>query len=284
VAVVDGITLAGFNDFVRVVTWNMAFWSYRRAHDRAWGWLLDTVKPDVALVQECVVPDWVRSRGLSVHWERAYLEGKQDWGTGIVAQGPLKPARLPALDSWLADLPPSVPGRGGLRGIHRADGWLASASTIVPSLGPTVFHSVHSPSYPIEPKRLDGIDIGGMKLKNNPDLWFTDVLFTFLKKQLDHVLVGGDFNASRLLDRTLGERGNKEFFDRIASEGFVSLHRKFHDMDEQTFFKKGKGRHQLDYLYGDAKVAAQARSCCVVPYEEVREYSDHAPLVVELAD
>jgi exonuclease III len=154
----------------------------------------------------------------------------------------------------------------------------------VPSLGPTVFHAVHSPAYRIEPKQLDGIDISGMKLKNNPDLWFTDVLFFFLKNHLDQVLVGGDFNASRLLDLTLGERGNNEFFDRIASEGFISLHREFHDHDQQTFFQNRKAPHQLDYFYGDAKVAARVSSCDVVPHEQVREYSDHAPLVAELAE
>jgi endonuclease/exonuclease/phosphatase family metal-dependent hydrolase len=31
-------------------------------------------------------------------------------------------------------------------------------------------------------------------------------------------------------------------------------------------------------------VAARAQSCHVVPYEEIREYSDHAPLVAEFAD
>ncbi len=268
---------------MRVATWNMAFWSHRPEHDRAWHWLLDTMKPDVALVQECVVPNWVPSSGWSVHWARAYPESKQTWGTGIVARHPIKPARLPDLDAWLATLPPSVPGKGGLPGIHRTDAWLASGVLAVPSLGPTVFHSVHCPAYPIERRRLDGIDISGMKLKKNPELWFTDVLFFFLKN-LDQAFVGGDFNASRLLDVTLGERGNNEFFDRIASEGLVSLHRKFHDHDQQTFFQNRKAPHQLDYLYGDAKVAARVSSCDVVPYEQVREYSDHAPLVANLAD
>ena len=269
---------------MRVATWNMAFWSHRGACDRAWRWLLDTLKPDVALVQESVVPDWVAASGWSVQWERAYLEGKQPWGTGIVSRHPIEPARLADLDAWLTTLPPALPGKGGLRGIHRADGWLASGVVPVPSLGPTTFYSVHSPSYAIERTRLRGVDIAAMKLKNNPDLWFTDVLFFFLRNRMNGLVVGGDFNASRLLDQTLGERGNNEFFDRIASEGFVSLHRKFHDHDERTFFQAGKSPHQLDYLYADPKVAARAQSCHVVPYEEIREYSDHAPLVAEFAD
>lgn len=92
------------------------------------------------------------------------------------------------------------------------------------------------------------------------------------------MLVGGDFNASRLLDETLGDRGNNEFFDRIASEGFVSVHRLFHDRDERTFFHKHRAHHQLDYVYADAPVAAQAKRCEVQPPSE---YSDHAAIVAE---
>lgn len=109
-------------------------------------------------------------------------------------------------------------------GIHKADGWIACGHVDLPRLGLTLVASVHSPAYPVEPARLAGIDVTGMKLKKNPDLWFTDILFHSLRAQLgQRLLVGGDFNASRLLDQTLGERGNNEFFNRIANEGFVSI-------------------------------------------------------------
>jgi exonuclease III len=50
----------------------------------------------------------------------------------------------------------------------------------------------------------------------------------------------------------------------------------------QTFFKEGKGRHQLDYLYSTASLTKLATKCWVVPYGEVEVFSDHAPLVAEL--
>jgi endonuclease/exonuclease/phosphatase (EEP) superfamily protein YafD len=93
-------------------------------------------------------------------------------------------------------------------------------------------------------------------------------------------IVGGDFNASRLLDRTLGERGSNEFLDRIRDEGFVSLHRRFHEADEQTYFKKGKGLHQLDYLYADAQPASLCRACSV---HAASGFSDHAPLLADFS-
>jgi hypothetical protein len=44
---------------------------------------------------------------------------------------------------------------------------------------------------------------------------------------------------------------NSELFDRLAGEGFVSLHRLFHGTDQETFFNSKSREHQLDYLYQD---------------------------------
>jgi hypothetical protein len=266
---------------MRVVTWNMAFRSHGQHHDRAWHWVFDELRPAVFLCQEAVPPDWVR-RERTVIWERAYPTGRATWGTGLVTNMSCSPARVSSLDAWFDALPKCLPGEALPAGIHRADGWIACAHVDLPRLGSTLVASVHSPAYPVERSRLAGIDVTGMKLKKNPDLWFTDILFHFLRAQLgQRLLVGGDFNASRLLDQTLGERGNNEFFDRIGSEGFVSIHRRFHPADEQTYFKEGKGPHQLDYLYADAPVAGRATACVVHPYTGIAEFSDHAPVIAD---
>ena len=259
----------------------MAYWSHRRHHEAAWRWVIDVLQPDVLLVQEAVIPDWVHAR-FNVHWTRAYEAGQQTWGTGIVTRYPLERACIPALDTWFQSIPANVPGTDTTARIHRGRTRASCPRVDLPAIGPVLIGSVRSPSSPIEKSRLSGIDVTAMKLKKNPDLWFLDVLFHFLRPMLgERVLVGGDFNASRLLDITLGERGNNEFFDRIRDEGFVSLHRLFHDADERTYFKSDKAPHQLDYVYADAPIALYCRDCKVA---QSNEYSDHAAIVVDLAD
>jgi exonuclease III len=144
--------------------------------------------------------------------------------------------------------------------------------------------SLHNPFFPVARQLLVGRDIGAMRLKQNKDLWLLDVVFYFLRSYLQQgrsLLVGGDFNYSRLLDDPK-PRGNAEFFDRLADEGFVSLHRRFHGTDQPTFFNSKSREHQLDYLYADRHLADRVADCFVVPHEEVVVMSDHAPLVAEL--
>lgn len=42
---------------MKIVTWNMNGWNRQGTHDQAWTFLLDTVRPDIALLQEAEVPE-----------------------------------------------------------------------------------------------------------------------------------------------------------------------------------------------------------------------------------
>lgn len=266
---------------MRIVSWNMA---HRANHGEAWGWLMGSLnpKPDIILAQECFEPKKL-PKGYNALWEYAYPNSRQQWGTALVTSLPMKASPLLDLDDWLSKLPTKESealGCGSYSG-----GWVAAAEIELPSIGVGLVASVHNPSQPFQRERLRGIDISEMKLQKSKDLWLLDVLFYFLKKRLGTpLLVGGDFNYSRLLDQPY-ERGNNEFFDRIEREGFQRLHKgqpTHPTKDVQTFFRKRGRPHQLDYLYADASIAKRVRSCWVVSYKEVEAFSDHAPLVVDL--
>ena len=261
---------------MRIATWNMGYWGHSAKLDEAWHWLLDELKPDIALLQECVVPDWVNTQ-YSVLFERAL----QEWGTAVVTRG-LAATRHPleSVEKWFSDLGPEASRRCAAA---RLKGWCVPASVTLPDGTSALVMSLHNPAYPIDHTLLAGVDVTDIKLKlQRRHVWLQDVVFYFLKK--DQVgrplIVGGDFNTSRLFD-TPRPRGNAEFFDRIETQ-FVSLHRLFHDKDERTFFGRRAGEHQLDYLYADRSLACRATSCGVVPRSDVERYSDHVPLVANL--
>lgn len=235
---------------MRIVTWNMGYWGHAGVHERAWRWLLDELSPDVALLQECVVPSWVHSQA-TVLFERAY--SRQRWGTAIVTRDlTTVPARLEEVEEWLATLGDHAPD---VCSAARLQGWCIPARISLPDGSSALVISVHNPTFPIERSLLAECNLTGLKLALNPDVWLLDVIFYFLKHRLDKpLLIGGDFNCSRLLDDPT-PRGNAEFFARLADGGFVSLHRRFHNTDEQTFFRPKARQHQLDYLYTDAALA-----------------------------
>jgi exonuclease III len=264
---------------MRVATWNMGYWGHARTHDAAWHWLFDELAPDIAFLQECIVPEWI-SRHATVLFERAYPSSKrQRWGTALVTRGVATvPTHLEEIEDWFATLDDHPEKE---RSAARLQGWCVAAQVSLPGGISALVISIHNPSFPISRSLVSGRDLRGIKLTLSSDVWLLDVVFAFLRHRLNKpLLIGGDFNYSRLLD-VPKPRGNAEFFDRLTDEGFVSLHRCFHDADEQTFFHPNRRKHQLDYLYSDATLAQHVTYCEVVPRGNVELYSDHAPLVAE---
>ena len=48
-----------------------------------------------------------------------------------------------------------------------------------------------------------------------------------------------------------GPPGNAEWFDYVAEAGWVDCRKRFHDEEQQTFFRKGAAPYQLDHLSVD---------------------------------
>lgn len=257
----------------------MGYWGHSRRYQDAWRWLLDDLKPDLALLQECVVPDWAASR-VHVRFKPGYpLSPRQRWGTAVISTcGAITPARPDAVAAWLDSLGAEAQS---LCSATRLDSWCVGGDIAINGNDVLRVFSIHNPAFPIDRKLLKGVDISDLKLTLNRDLWLQDVIFYFLRRELGSPLVvGGDFNTSRLLD-VPKPRGNVEFFERLDKSGFCSLHRRFHDTDEQTFFHPKRRPHQLDYLYADPNTARRAVACYVVKDPVDAGLSDHAPLVAD---
>ena len=75
-------------------------------------------------------------------------------------------------------------------------------------------------------KCLDGMDVSAVivKLKNNPKLWFTEILWSLLKNagitDDTNWIVGGDFNSSVKFDEPRN-RGNREIVERMTKLGLT---------------------------------------------------------------
>ena len=66
---------------LRIATWNLGYWQYRKHHDDAWEYLRKEIKPDIALLQEC------RPISLVSDEQLFFNEIYKGWGTAIYLRG-----------------------------------------------------------------------------------------------------------------------------------------------------------------------------------------------------
>jgi endonuclease/exonuclease/phosphatase family metal-dependent hydrolase len=141
-----------------------------------------------------------------------------------------------------------------------------------------------------------GVDVTGLKLEANPDIWCTEILWDLLRNTMPmhpgQWIAGGDFNSCETFDdRPEGDRGNREIMRRMENLGLKELLRAHNRGMVPTFrqprgTKKGKIIHQLDHLYASASLSARLVCCYSGDQQRVfgQQMSDHLPVIAELRD
>tara|TARA_B100000131_G_C17983373_1_gene559556 strand:+ start:154 stop:963 length:810 start_codon:yes stop_codon:yes gene_type:complete len=152
--------------------------------------------------------------------------------------------------------------------------------------------SVYSPAWPIPDSRLEGIDISSIKLKSNPKIYCTEILWALLKDSLSgnsgSWIIAGDFNSSTTFDWMWGKkpRGNQEIIDRMNSLGFVDSLSSYERQLVPTFMnlRNKKLIHQLDYVYLDETLSRKILRSYALDNQQIFDepISDHLPVITEL--
>jgi endonuclease/exonuclease/phosphatase family metal-dependent hydrolase len=114
----DGRTLV-----VKLATWNLGFWQFRRTHDDAWAYLREEICPDIALLQEVKPPELQSDEAL------VFRPVHREWGTAVYACG----LTLQEL------IIPRYPGRVAAAITHIHGREIALASVHAPIIGGRVF-------------------------------------------------------------------------------------------------------------------------------------------------
>lgn len=176
--------------------------------------------------------------------------------------------------------------------LRRFEGNLVAAEVALESGERFKVMSVYCPAWPVDPERLQGVDVSAVKLENNPDMWCTELMWAALcNERLDGVpwIVGGDLNSSPTFDWMWadGPRGNKEVQQRMDKLGFVECLRHAEGCLTPTFRnpKGGKIIHQLDHLYVPKALIERLTACSVGDPKEVfdKSLSDHLPILADFA-
>lgn len=258
---------------MRVVIWNMAGASpsiSASRRDEAWQYLF-SLKPDLALLQEAIIPDAIKENW-NVAWNPAYT--RRRWGSAILTSFPI--LERFDLGSLEPDLSPLLEAFGGQ----------IVGAKLSPTPGQSLIAiSVHTPARTVPITDIPPSLLSGIKLQQNRYVWRADVVFGAVR-HLPRLglpfLFGGDWNTSRLFDQKYGPRGNDEFFNRMGDAGAVDCLRKFHPAEVRTWYRRGDGHYQLDHLFCDVMLVNKLSACSAYPEPaEILGLSDHAPIVAD---
>ncbi len=246
--------------------------------------LLNEISPDLALLQEVGgLPQSISDQYDVVIHRAAGNFQPQRFSTAILARGTVGPP-----------IPLSSPWDWVSREFEHFKGNLLAHHVSVRGHEYRVL-SVYSPAWPVDPERLRGVDVEPVKLKLNPKVWVTELLWAALldSYDADHPLpwvVGGDLNASETFDTMWagGPRGNREILDRMQDLGLLECLRHWNGRLVPTFRNPRDGRivHQMDHLFVSESMVARLVSCTTEEHTRVFDasLSDHLPIIADFAE
>lgn len=263
---------------MKVCVWNVH--GATQSREDVWSYFLE-INADIALLQEVgSVPDSVASVYSVLDRKAVRKNGQpQRFSTVVLVKGLIdKPLFFSTKQDWVN------------QELERFNGNLIAAEVTLASGDKFRVVSAYSPPWPIDPERLEGVDVSGIKLSNNPDVWVTELLWAALSSQdLDELpwIVAGDLNSSVTFDTMWGNapRGNQEIQDRMSALGFIECLLSSQGRLSPTFKNAhgGKVIHQMDHLYVPDVMKSRLLSCVTGDDEHVfnNSLSDHLPIIAE---
>ena len=274
---------------MRVITWNI---HGANKESLAWKLLLE-LQPDLVLLQEVgSLPDEIKSVFKVLSKVAIYKTGRpQKFSTAVLVKGKIiKEISLKSEYAWVN------------RELEFFKGNFISC--IVQPLQQRPFNvvSVYSPAWPLdEVWALRGrcpsdTEISQIKLKLNPKVWPTEVIWSALKNTIsnnEQWVVGGDYNSSETFDKDwpggspgLVSDGNKEVFNRMNDLGFTECLSKFNGKLIPTFQNATDKKviHQVDHLFVTNTIYSKLNECGVGNQSIIfgkPSLSDHLPIIAD---
>lgn len=262
---------------MKVLTWNVN----KAGESRRGLWeMVRREDADIVLLQEVTgIPGRIRDH-YQCHWvsPRFFEDYNAPFSTAVLSKG-------------LIDATPYLASE--LEWVNRIQteryGWIVGCKTSLDSEEQFRVVLVYSPAFPIPQGQWAEADVTGIKLTNNRDLWFTEILWAQLRNadisDDTNWIVAGDFNSSVLFDEPK-DTGNREIIERLNALGLTDCLSHFHRGPVPTFQHTSKSvDHQLDYCYVNTPMLDRLRTARVPSHKDIfyttPRLSDHLPIVCE---
>ncbi len=267
---------------MRVITWNL---HGAKKDSPVWQLLLE-LNPDIVLLQEAIgIPEKIYELFDVLSKVAIYKTGRaQRFSTVVLVKGKiLREIILKSEHEWVNKELEFFMGN-----------FIACEVEFINCEKFNVI-SVYSPAWPVNKDRLKGIDTSPIKLKDNPDVWATEILWSALKNIITNNqiwIVGGDYNSSETFDKKwqqehsvrfgIRSSGNREILDRMNKLGFTECLRGYNGKIVPTFkHSRNIIAHQLDHLFVTNTLYSRLETCKVGDQSIIfdKSLSDHLPII-----
>ncbi len=272
---------------MRVITWNV---NGANKESQVWRLFLE-FKPDIALLQEIGGMPEVITEEMGILSRVAIRKtgDPQRFSTAVLVHGRIvEEINLESEYGWVND---------ELSFFH---GNFIACEVVLHSHERLQVVSVYSPAWRVNEERLRGIDVSAVRLKDNPDVWPTEIIWSALKDTVadnESWVVGGDYNSSETFDKEWQDLhgirfrirgyGNKEILDRMNELGFAECLRGHNDRIVPTFrHSSGEIAHQMDHLFVTHNLYSRLDTCEAGDQSIVfgNSLSDHLPIIADFEE
>lgn len=257
---------------MRVITWNC-----RRTTKEKDIWKhLQELSPDIMLLEEVSsFPNWI-DNNYKYKYEKSITKNntKQRFGNLLAHNGEnIQEIELPTELAWVN------------KEIKKFKGNLLWYNI---KLNNNILNliSVYSPAWPLNSNLLKREQISSVKLTQNSELWFADLLWYALKCNIiptEHYIIGGDFNLSTTFDSWgKNPRGNQECLDRMKDIGLIECLKEYNGRLIPTY-KNTSNVKILHHLFVTTKLYAKIKDCHVGDKSVIygNKLSDHLPIIAD---
>lgn len=246
---------------MKVMTWNMAYWSHKKLLDSSWRYFTQ-LGADVLLFQEAHKPTFIKNNQNFIWHPAGVSNGRKSWGAGIYS-GAYSLTEEPeaSIPEW---------NRNG----HKELCVIANTN-----INNTLFTFISLYG------RMDKIGYIGYSIPNLHRI-ISD-LTGILKGHMSgkrNIILAGDLNASLQFDQQFGGQSHRIFFERLKDLGLENCYELTGNKNfVQTLrYPKSNIPWQNDYFFISKSLSKHFVKCDVIDSPEIRKYSDHNPVMLSL--
>lgn len=239
---------------IKIVTWNMAYWSHKSLIEEAWDYFLNEIDAHFYFFQEARPSKKIQDNKKHLVWNE--IGSNRPWGSGIYSKKYELSEEIIKTD---------FKGVFSIANTSVEDKRLILISLygLMESKGATKGYSITNLHRILSD--LTGIFNGHIGGKRD-------------------IILGGDLNASVQLDPMQKNNSHKIFFDRLEDFSLVDCFKLSNkQFPVQTLrHHTSKVEWQNDYLFISKKISKKLINCEIIDNDKVRRYSDHNPVIITL--